>query len=165
MDHEHIAELARVMERETALFELILAQESRMSLLIKERDWEGLERTIRTVDAVESDLRALEKLREGLFGSILAEAGLPADASFYQMAVNLPVEERNEITDIYRSLKYRALAARAAGQAISSYLAESRAVLSGIMEEVFPQKKARTYDRRGGRREAELTAAVLSQSI
>lgn len=165
MNQERIAEFTQIMLKETALFELILAEETLMTMSIRERQWESLEKAIRSIDALENELKSVESARGLLFETLRDESGLDLDATFYQWAVHLPEAERSRITDLYRTLKGRAFAARAQGAAITNYLSESRTVLSGIMEELFPHKRGRIYDKRGGRKEAEMTRVVLDKAL
>jgi hypothetical protein len=165
INQDRIAEFTQVMLKETTLFELILAEETLMSMAIRERKWESLEKAIRAIDALENELKGIEAVRELIFESLRDESGLGLEATFYQWAVHLPEAERRQITDIYRNLKGRAFAARAQGAAITSYLTESRTVLAGIMEELFPHKRGRIYDKRGGRKEAEMTKVVLDKAL
>ena len=165
INQDRIAEFTQVMLKETTLFELILAEETLMSMAIRERKWESLEKAIRAIDALENEMKGIESVRELLFETLRDEAGLGIDATFYQWAVYLPEAERRQITDIYRSLKGRAFAARAQGAAITSYLTESRTLLASIMEELFPHKRGRIYDKRGGRKESEMTKVVLDKAL
>lgn len=164
-NQDRIAEFTQIMLKETTLFELILAEETLMTMAIRERKWENLEKAIRDIDALETELKGIESVRGLLFETLRDESGLGLDATFYQWAVRLPEAERRQITEIYRKLKGRAFAARAQGAAITNYLSESKAVLSGIMEELFPHKRGRIYDKRGGRKEAEMTKVVLDKAL
>lgn len=164
MNTDRIDEFSQIMLKESALFELILAEENIMTLAIRQRKWENLEKAIRTIDAMETELSKIETDREILFEALRYESGLGADANFYQWAVHLPLDIRGEMTETYRGLKTRAFAARAQGTAIADYLSESKTVLAGIMEELFPHRRGRIYDRRGGRKEAEMTKVVLDQA-
>jgi hypothetical protein len=160
-----ISELSDAMGRQTALFEIVLAEETLMRVSIRERDWIALERALKAVEALEQELTGIETEREGLFRSLLAEEGMPADASFYHFAATLPPAIRDDLTEGYRILKYKALAARASGAGIARYLSETKDLLGSIMEELFPQKRARIYDRRGARREPEMRSVVLDRSL
>jgi hypothetical protein len=162
---DRIEDFSHTMRKEAALFEMILAEEKLMTAAIRERKWEHLEKAIRTIDSMESDLKGIESDRESLFSELCRESGQGVDCNFYQWAVRLPPELRDEITETYRGLKTRAFAARAQGAAIANYLSESKSVLNGIMEELFPHRRGRIYDRRGGHREAEMTKVVLDQAF
>ncbi len=164
MNHDRIDCFCQVMRKEAALFEIILAEEKLMTLAIRERKWESLEKAIRGIDALEGELAQVESEREGIFDILKKDAGLGADANFYTWAVRLPTDIRDGITELYRCLKSRAMAARAQGTAIAGYLTESRTVLAGIMEELFPQRRGKIYDKRGGHRESEMTKVILDQA-
>jgi hypothetical protein len=165
MNPSTISQLANTMREQTRLFEAILSQEGAMREAIRGRDWETLAKELKAVEALEGRISILEGERMRTFARLLAEEGLSEGSSFYVWAVRLPPEERDRITEAYRLLKYRALAARAAGASIARYLTETRRLLGSILEELFPQKRARIYDRRGARREPELRSVVLDHSL
>lgn len=165
MNQDAIQGLAETMRRETALFELILNEEEAMTQAIRERNWVSLEASIRSIDVVERELNSLESHREGLFLGLKQELGLGSEATFYQWAVNLPRDLRDELTETYRRLKYQALNARASGAVIANYISESQTVLSGIMEELFPQRRDVTYDKRGTRKQGQLHSIVLDKAL
>ncbi len=165
MNETALTVLNETMRRQTALFEIVLAEEGSMRDSIRSRDWEALSRSLKAVEALEAEIQALEDRRMEVFRVLLAEEGLAPDSSFYVWAVTLPPVERDAITEAYRVLKYRALAARVSGTGIARYLTETRRLLGSIMEELFPQKRARIYDRRGERREPEMRSVVLDRSL
>jgi hypothetical protein len=165
MKENAVIELMAAMRRQTALFEIIIAEEVSMRESIRDRDWERLAKSLKTVEALEGEIKVIEENRSALFSSLLEDAEVGPESGFYVWAVTLPEALRDEITETYRVLKYRALAARVSGAGIATYLTETRRLLGSIMEELFPQKRARIYDRRGVRREPEMRSVVLDKSL
>jgi hypothetical protein len=162
MEENQVETLAALMKHETRLFEDVLAEESIMTASIRDREWPKLEDAIRRVDAIETQISEIELKRSQVYAELCRKADLPAEASFYQWAVLLPQDVRASITEQYRQLKFRALEARASGSAISNHLAESKALLNGILEELFPQRRGNIYNKSGHSRKSELASIIVN---
>jgi len=97
MNETALTVLNETMRRQTALFEIVLAEEGSMRDSIRSRDWEALSRSLKAVEALEAEIQALEDRRMEVFRVLLAEEGLAPDSSFYVWAVTLPPVDRDAI--------------------------------------------------------------------
>ena len=137
---------------------------------VKCREWADFEGRFTALSAIESELAALEREREGLFakwGGATENAPDPGDdkGRFYAFAARLPLAERNELTAIYRSLKLESLKLRMSGDALMSYLGEARATLAGFFEIAFPDRGGRIYTNRGTAVSHDMRSVVLNRRM
>jgi hypothetical protein len=159
-------ECARILRQEIELLEKISALQVQVKNAIVNREWTDFEVFFGSLSAIGGEFEALDLERAELFARLAAELGLGSEgASFYQCAARLPEAERQELSELYRSIKTRTLEARLANESLTEYLGEIQALVSGFLEAVFPDRKGRIYTRRGTLLSPDMRSMTLNQSL
>jgi len=129
------------------------------------RDWTDFEVQFNSLEEMGEDLALLESERERIFSECLNDAAPGADASsrFYAYAARLPVEQRKEITEVYRNLKMETIRVRSAGETLMGYIAGARATMTGFFEAAFPERAGKTYSPYGTQVSSDRRSMVLNQ--
>ena len=87
------------------------------------------------------------------------------DEGLYRVALLVPEPERTELTEQFRRLKLCAMRAKFEGAAAGEHAAGHRNFLRGVLEELFPEKKARIYGRSGFAVQPGMNALVLDTAL
>jgi hypothetical protein len=153
-----------ILLAESELVQKIAALQKIIRNAVEKREWAGFEDNFKAMNVMGSELAALEKEREALFFADEAapdtqcrteKAVLPVELAggdkgcFYAMTAKLPVEQRNELTAIYRSLKLESLGLRMSNETFMNYLAEARTAIADFFEMAFPDRGGKIYTQRG----------------
>ena len=151
-----------ILLKEFELVQNAAAIQKKIQDAVTAREWTDFEGHFKAMNAVESEIMALENERESLFSAFEAPDVNDAKGRFYAMAVALPPEQRNDLTAIYRSLKMEALKLRMANEALESYLGGVKASLSDFFELAFPDRAGKMYTSQGTRLSHDMRSMVLN---
>jgi hypothetical protein len=165
IDANLVARCADVLRQETALLERLAAAQEVVRNAVFAREWADLETMLSRLAAYGSDFELLEAERARIFAEFAGPGSERESVGFYALASRLAEAERRELTELYRRLKLDALKVRLANDALTTYLADARATLSGFMEAAFPDRKGRIYSRRGRTVHPEMRSIVLDRSL
>jgi hypothetical protein len=81
---------------------------------------------------------------------------------FYAAIMTLPVEERSELSQLYRELKMETLKMRALNETFLVYLEEARALAAAYIEAVCPARGGKLYTCKGRRVSQDLKSIVFN---
>jgi hypothetical protein len=165
IDSNLVARCADVLRQETALLERLAAAQEVVRNAVFAREWADLETMLARLAAYGSDFELLEAERARLFAEFANNGGERESVGFYALASRLADADRRELTELYRRLKLDALKVRLANDALTTYLSDARATLSGFMDAAFPDRKGRLYSRRGRTVHPEMRSIVLDRSL
>jgi hypothetical protein len=129
------------------------------------REWADYECLMESIGRVGADFELLEAERVVVFAKFAQSEDEDEKQRFYAIAAKLPEEQRNELTALYRRLKMETLQIRLANDTLLDYLKETRTVISGILENAYPDRKGKIYSRTGTEREADMKSIVLNRSF
>jgi hypothetical protein len=154
----------KILLEETGLLKKVTVLQSLVREAVLGRQWTDFEAHIGAINVLSGQFEALEAKREELLSDLPAQLDIGDEKSrFYALAARFPVEERNEITEIYRNLKLETLKVRTANDALLGYLAEAKATMTGFLEAVFPDRSGRIYSKRGKQIAQDMRSMVLNQ--
>lgn len=142
--------------------EALIEAEAAQSLVneaVKQRNWIDFNAAIEVVKSLAGRVEALEQKRLAL----TPEAAGGGKERFYVFARRFSGEEQKTLCELYRSVKFEAAKLRFSAEALSAYLGESRALVSGLLEAVFPEKRGKIYGKSGVERSAGLGGIVLDK--
>jgi hypothetical protein len=108
---------------------------------------------IQKMEKLKSSIATLETHREIEFQLLLAEAGLPTNSGLRDILVLLAPTDRELLAEAYRNLKIAVLGVKAQAQGIDMFTRHSITVLKGVVDELYPERRQRTYTHRGRHRE------------
>jgi hypothetical protein len=130
---------------------------------VRRRDWVDFDASIEAMKALSGKVEKLENERLALFQSADGVSGGDKDIYFYNFVQHFPEEQRQVLCGLYRQIKLEAARARFSADALVSYLGEARALVSGLIEAAFPEKRGRIYGKSGMERGKELGGIVLDR--
>ena len=160
-----------------------VAQAAALQKLIEKtvikREWAQFEAHLAALNKYSAALEEMEKEREALFSGCSSNSGvskpdcppLPVELSggdkgrFYTLCLRFTPQQRNELGEIYRSLKFEALKLRLANEALLEYLNETRATMAGFFEMAFPDRGGKMYTPRGIPVSHDMRSMVLNKSM
>ncbi|MDR1507769.1 MAG: hypothetical protein LBI67_11765 [Treponema sp.] len=154
-----------VLRGEIELLDKIPPLQSLVRDAVINREWGEYELYLESIGKIGADFEFLEAERDRLFSQLAPDEGGSEKPRFYAISVRLPEGERNELTDLYRNLKMRALQIRLANDTLMEYIKETRNAISGMLESAYPDRKGKIYSRDGVEREADMKSVVLNHSF
>lgn len=155
--------LFKYMKVELALLETFRDAELELKSGITRKDWDGLEECIRKMKLLSADLVAVEDSRNRAFLELRDLVGEEAGAGFYQVIVHLAVEEREQLAELYRAMKFAAVSIRSVTYCIDEHLQTVNGTLQQILNELFPYRKGNLYSKEGARREVNHNPMIVNQ--
>ncbi len=157
--------LFEYMKSEFELLESFREDELNLKEVINRKDWDGLDKCIRKMNALSQELSAVEEKRNRAFVDLQDLVGEREDAGFYQVIVHLPPEERETLAELYRAMKLAAVGIRSVTYCIDEHLKTINGTLQGILNELFPHRKGNLYSKQGERKEASGNPMVVNHRL
>jgi len=151
-----------ILLKESELVQHITSLQGGIHKAVTSRNWGDLEDNFAALGKLKAEITALESERERFFSEITGKTG---DFSFYAFAARLPEEQRAELTEIYRSLKFETLRVRMSGEALMKYITEVRIVMAGFFEVAFPDRSGKIYTPHGISAAHDMRSMVLNRSF
>jgi len=152
-----------ILLKECELVRRITSLQNLVYEAVINRDWGGFEANFSKLNKIGEEFTELEHERERLFAGILPESDV--SARFYSLTAGLPLEQRNELTEIYRNLKLETMRVKIMGENITSFIAEARATVAGFLEIAFPERKGKIYTPYGMAVSHDMRSMVLNRSF
>ncbi|MDR3356389.1 MAG: hypothetical protein LBO04_04295 [Spirochaetaceae bacterium] len=125
---------------------------------VKRREWADFDGRISAMNEIGARIAGYEEARSALMPGVNGSTG-----AFYQFVRRFPDEERRVLCDLYRQVRLEAARVRFRAAALASYLSEARALVSGILEAAFPEKRGKIYGKTGAERNANFGGIVLDR--
>ena len=148
-----------ILLKESELVQRIAGLQNIIQEAVMNRDWSDFEGHFNALSEMREEFAALENERNELFNDTLtAESG-----GFYAFSAQLPAGQRNEITEIYRSLKLEALKVQVSGDVLLGYIAGVRSTMAGFFEIAFPDRSGKIYTPHGVPLSHDMRSMVLNQ--
>ena len=163
--------------RDILLQESVLIQEAvyvqeKIRKAVHDREWTEFDDHYSVLNSIQSKIEALETEREHLFDLneiIIREQSfsenLDAKGRFYALISLLPIDQRYDLTSIYRSLKVESLKLRMANETLMTYLNEVKSTLKEFFSLAFPESLGNTYTKDGTHFSHEMRSMVLNTSF
>jgi hypothetical protein len=160
-----------ILLQESELVQQAAALQQLIRNAVEQREWNDFESHFSAMGNIESRLAALEREREELFAVFASSPGEDSPnlnddkGRFYAFAARLPLEERNELTAIYRGLKLEALKLRLSNETLMAYLGQMRTTIAGFFELAFPDRGGRIYSPQGLPLPHDMRSMVLNRRM
>ena len=159
-----------ILLKQSELVQQIAEIQKNIQDAVSNREWADFEEYFAAMKTMESELTTLEEERERVFFEFEAACGLKNTSTlsdpksrFYAMAAILPVEQRNDLTAIYRDLKLKTLKLRLANDTFLVYLSSIKASLTEFFEFAFPDRSGKMYTPQGTAFSHDMKSMVLNQ--
>jgi len=150
-----------ILIQESCLVQRITALQNLIREAVFNRNWADFESHFGELGRIKAEFTALEAERESLFAG--SSASLTDSARFYTFAAQLPVEQRSELTAIFRSLKLETLRVHMAGESLLDFINEARATITDFFELAFPDRGGKIYTPHGIPVSHDMRSMVLNR--
>ena len=158
-----------VLIGEIELLKKISATQNMVRQAVINREWTDFDEKVQEVNRLGEEFSLLEDERARLF-SALPNSGRSdahtenkgSGGNFYAAIMELPMEERRELSRIYRELKMEALKMRALNETFLAYLNEAKILAASYLEAVCPARGGKLYTRKGRRVSQDLKSIVFN---
>ena len=161
-----------ILLKEWELIQKAVIVQEKIRAAVDNKEWTVFEDHLNVMNSIESNMTNLESEREQLFyvfETLIHQQGfsetLDAKGRFYKMAAILPEDQRNELTEIYRSLKLEAMKLRISNNSLLTYLTEIKSTLNDFFALAFPDRCGKMYTKSGTHFSNELRSMVLNRSF
>jgi hypothetical protein len=145
-----------ILLKENELVQQIAGLQNGIREAVLGRNWTDFESHFIALGRIKVEFTVLESKRERLFSD---------SARFYAIAAHLPLEQRAELTAIYRSLKTETLRVQMAGESLMEYIAEARATIAGFFAIAFPDRGGKIYTPHGVPVSHDMRSVVLNRAF
>jgi len=161
-----------ILLQEFELIENAAAVQEKIRQAVTERKWTIFEDNMSAMNTIEGKLENLELEREVLFSvhQTLTHQksfsdNLDDKGRFYALVTLLPENQRNELTSIYRSLKFEAMKLKAANESLFSYINGMKSTLQDFIDLAFIERGGKMYTKDGTHFSHDMRSMVLNQSF
>jgi len=156
-----------VLMRESELVQKISSLQDMVYKAVVGRDWANFDEHFKALENMGKELAVLENERERVFSECYNGIATDADASsrFYSSVARFSQEQRNEITEIYRSLKMETIRVQTASETLTSYIAGMRSTVAEFFKTAFPERSGKTYSPYGTQVSHDMRSMVLNQQF
>jgi hypothetical protein len=150
-----------ILVKETELVRRIGALQNLIYEAVTSREWTDFEEHFADLGIMRGEFTVLESEREQIFAEFCSKPD--SNAGFYAFASQFPLEQRDDLTAVYRDLKLEAMRVRMAGEALTGYIAGMRATMAGFFEIAFPERGGKIYSPHGNAVSHDMRSMVLNQ--
>jgi len=161
-----------ILLKESELIQKAVFAQEKIRAAVDKKEWTVFEDHLNVLNSIESNMVNLEGEREELFNvfeTLVHQKGfsetLDAKGRFYKMTALLPEHQRNELTEIYRSLKLESMKLRIVNNTLLIYLTEIKSTLNDFFALAFPDRCGKMYTKSGTHFSNELSSMVLNRSF
>ena len=144
---------ASVLSGEIEILKRISAVQGKVRQAVINREWADFDENEKELNRLGEEFERLEEERALLF---------PAETPFYDVILELPIEERIEVSRLYRGLKTETLKMRATNETFLVYLNEARNLATAYLEAVCPARGGKLYTRKGRKVSQDLRSIVIN---
>jgi hypothetical protein len=147
------ARCVAVFSGEIEILKEISAVQSKVRQAVMSREWADFDTYDKELNRLGMEFARLEDERATLF---------PAETPFYDAILELPIEERVELSRLYRELKTESLKMRALNETFLVYLNEAKGLAAAYLEAVCPARGGKLYTRKGHKVSQDLRSIVVN---
>ncbi|RKX78390.1 MAG: hypothetical protein DRP87_06455 [Spirochaetes bacterium] len=158
-----VEKLKDLLKEEIEFLNVFCKEQEKIKTFIKNKDWEGLNKSVQKIEALSEAIENIDKERSIGFNR-LRKAVLNRDnASFYQVIVRLPEDEREVLASLYRKFKLTVCRLQGLTTGIETLVYTLSGTLNQFLEEIFPHRKGKIYTKNGLITFAEENPIVLNR--
>jgi hypothetical protein len=157
--------IRELLERLTERFTEFSGHEKRLQRCMLEKNWRELELILTGLERAASEITALEEARVRELERLRTEAGLPEDASFYEIIGRFPEPERSACSAAYRALKTEVYITKGVAENIGRYASSATGSLREMLDELYPHRRGKLYTKDGFTKSSRMDALVVNQRL
>ncbi|MCL2210505.1 MAG: hypothetical protein FWB95_01125 [Treponema sp.] len=161
-----------ILLQECELIQGAVAVQEKIRAAVSEREWTDFDTHLNAMNSIENKMVNLESERENLFlvfKSLIHEKSfcenLDDKGQFKELVSLLPKNQRDELNEIYRSLKMESLKLRISNDALMTYISGVKSTLQEFFELAFPERGGKMYTKDGTHFSNDMRCMVLNRSF
>ncbi|MDA3938633.1 MAG: hypothetical protein PF693_04905 [Spirochaetia bacterium] len=162
---ENTEQLIHILEKEIELINSFILVENTIMESVISNNWDVLETSINLTKDISFSIEALDKQRIDCVEILRKEVGEDIGAHFYRLTINLKIEQKNKINDLYRSFKLSVLNLQNMNWRIDNYVSTVTGIMKQTLNEIYPNRRGSLYSRSGIIKEAESNPMVLNRKL
>ena len=148
-----------ILSGEIELLKEIASIHEKVRQAVMNREWEDFEEKTNELNRLGEDFDRLENERLLLFSEEAEEK------SFYTSIMELPSEQRGQLSQLYRDLKMETFKMRSLNETFLDYLNEAKNIATAYIDAVCPERRGNLYTRKGSRVSKDLRSMVVNNSL
>ena len=153
---------ASVLTRQIELLREISAAQDNVKKAVINREWVNFDEKTEELNRLGENFAQIEDERASFFSSMNMNM---EEKSFYASISGLPLEQRSEISRLYRDLKTETLKMRSLNETFLAYINEAKSLAAAYIEAVCPARGGKLYTRKGQRVSQDLSSIVINNSF
>ena len=150
---------AMILTGEIELLKEIASVHDKVRQAVLNREWADFDERTSELNKLGDEFERLENERLLLFSEEAEET------SFYSSIMDLPDEQRLELSRLYRDLKMETLKIRALNETFLDYLNEAKNLAASYFEAICPSRGGSIYTAKGSRVSQDLRSMVVNNSL
>ena len=148
-----------ILTGEIELLKEISSLHDKVRQAVMNREWTDFDERTNELNRLGEDFVRLENERLMLF------SGDAEERSFYTSIMELPPEQRGQLSQLYRELKMETFKMRSLNETFLDYLNEAKNLATAYIEAVCPDRGGKLYTRKGSRVSKDLRSMVVNNSL
>jgi len=162
---ENIEQLIVILEKEIKLVKTFTKIEGVIMDSVITNNWDVLESNIDQTQGLSRDIEKLDKAREACIELLREEVGEDINTHFYRLTVNLDLDIKNKLNDLYRDLKLSVLNLQNINWRIDTYVGTVTGIMKQTLKEIYPNRRGSLYSRSGIIKEVDNNPMVLNREL
>lgn len=138
--------LIQVMEEENELLDKILELQTFLHQLVRDKNWENLNRSLDNLQILSDQFVELEEKRELL-------------------SAKINISQDTEISPVLTQVRGKLQKSKIENHALNEYITTTRKFLQGVFDSVVPQRRNIVYSSKGEIVRPELKSLVIDQIL
>ena len=157
--------LTNILQQEVEGFSSAIERAEIIRSSIFKHDWQQLTDSLEKMERLGGYLAALEKERVHVFEKLRNEVHASPSDGFYTVVVQLPREEQDSLSDLFRRLKTQVIQLQGVIWSVDAYTRSISATIYDILQEIFPHKRGTMYSKSGKKRKAGNDPLVVNHQL
>jgi type I site-specific restriction endonuclease len=148
-----IANLIQILQAEATAFHTVASLEKKLQDALMDKDFGQVEQIISEIDVVAQTIQLLDDERETEYQYLRESSHLSEYEGLSELFSLLPAKDREKLVLVYREFKVAVMEVQFLSTGIDSLSRHQIQTLRGVLDELYPDRKSRTYTARGIHRE------------
>ena len=156
-----------VLNAEIGLLKNLSTIQDKVRQAVMSREWDDFNEKTEELNQLAGEFNNLENERARLFSALTDTDGpwVIEEKSFYAAIMGLPVEQRRELSFLYRELKMETFKMRALNETFLAYLNEAKTLAAAYIEAACPARGGKLYTNKGRRVSQDLKSIVFNNQF
>jgi len=161
-----------ILLQECELIQNAVLIQEKIRAAVTDREWTDFDVHLNAMNSIENKMVCLENERENLFlvfKSLVHERSfcdnLDEKGQFNELVSLLPKNQRDELTEIYRSLKIESIKLHMSNDSLMTYITGVKATVQEFFDLAFPERGGKMYTKDGTHFSNDMRSMVLNRSF